>query len=73
MDTIVMAKKKIGRPRTSVRHDVNIKFDRVLAGQARAIANGMGISMAEYLSELARPGIHRDYARLLRDLEGGDE
>jgi hypothetical protein len=66
-----MAKKKTGRPKTSERQDVNVKFDRILAGRARAVANGRGISMAEYLTELARAVIDRDFAKLLRDLEGG--
>jgi hypothetical protein len=67
----MMAKKKIGRPKTSDRQDVSIKFDKVLAGRARMIARGRGIPLAAYLSELARPIIDRDYARLMRELEEG--
>jgi hypothetical protein len=66
-----MAKKKMGRPKTSDRQDVSIKFDKTLAGKARLIAQGRGVSMAEYLSEMTRPLIDRDYAKLMRDLEGG--
>lgn len=65
----VMA-KKMGRPKTSIRNDVSIKFDKVLAGKARLIAQGRGIPMAEYLSEAVRPIIDRDYAKLMRELEG---
>jgi hypothetical protein len=68
-----MAKKRPGRPKSSERQDVSIKFDRTLAGKARAIATGRGIPMAEYLSEMARPQIDRDYAKLLRELEGGSD
>jgi hypothetical protein len=64
-----MAKKQMGRPKTSDRHDVSIKFDKILAGRARLIAQGRGVTMAEYLSESARPIIDRDYARLMRELE----
>jgi hypothetical protein len=71
MVSTMMAKKRMGRPRTSVRQDVSIKFDKTLARMARLIAEGQGISMAEYLTELTRPMISRDYARLMRDLEGG--
>ena len=67
-----MAKKRRGRPKSSDRQDVSIKFDKVLAGRARLIAQGRGIPMAEYLSEIARPIIDRDYARLMRELEGGE-
>lgn len=31
---MVMA-KKMGRPKSSVRNDVSIKFDKILAGKAR--------------------------------------
>src|SRR4051812_7706088 len=66
-----VAKKKMGRPQTSERQDVSIKFDRTLAGKARAIAIGRGITMAAYLSDMTRPVIDRDYAKLMRDLESG--
>jgi hypothetical protein len=65
-----MAKKRIGRPKSG-RHDVSIKFDKVLAGRARLITQGRGITLAEYLSEITRPIIDRDYAKLMRELEGG--
>ena len=68
-----MAKKTMGRPKSSDRQDVSIKFDRVLAGRARLIAQGRGIPMAEYLSESARPIIDRDYSKLMRELEGGSK
>jgi hypothetical protein len=66
-----MEKKRMGRPKTSERRDVSIKFDKVLAGRARLIAKGRGISIAEYLSETFRPIIDRDYVKLMRELEGG--
>jgi hypothetical protein len=53
------------------RQDVSIKFDRILAAKARQIALARGAPMAEYLSELSRAAIDRDYAKLLRELEGG--
>lgn len=65
-----MMAKRMGRPKTSVRSDVSIKFDRILAGKARLISQARGIPMAEYLSESVRPIINRDYAKLVRDLEG---
>jgi hypothetical protein len=65
----VMAKKKMGRPKTSTRDDVSIKYDRVLARRAKAVADGKRISMAEYLSEITRPVVDGDYAKLLRELD----
>jgi hypothetical protein len=61
--------KKMGRPKSSDRDDVSIKFDRILAGKARLISQGRGVSMAEYLSEMTRTFIDRDYAKLMRELE----
>jgi hypothetical protein len=70
MGGTAMAKKKMGRPRTSGRQDVSIKFDKTLAGKARLISQGRGVSMAEYLTEMTKPIIDRDYAKLMRELEG---
>lgn len=69
MVSLAMAKRSAGRPKTSERSDVSIKFDKVLAGRARIIAQGKGITMAEYLSEMCQPIIDRDYAKLMRELE----
>lgn len=66
----VMMAKKMGRPKTSERHDVSIKFDKTLAGKARLITQARGLSIAEYLSEMTRPLIDKDYAKLMRELEG---
>lgn len=66
-----MAKKRMGRPPSSDRVDVSIKFDKLLSRKAEMIARARGISRAEYLSEMTRPHIDRDYARLMRELEGG--
>jgi hypothetical protein len=63
-----MEKKKMGRPR-SVRQDASIKFDKILLGRARHVAQARGIGIAEYLSELSRPLIDRDYRSLLKELE----
>lgn len=68
-----VAKRRTGRPKSSARKDVSIKFDQGLARKARMIAEATNISMAEYLSELARPLIDRDYARLMRQLEEGQD
>ena len=65
MSGTTMAKKKMGRPKTSERQDVSIKFDKILAARARQIALSRGVSMAEYLSELAaadRPGLRQAFA-----------
>jgi len=62
-----MAKLR-GRPKGD-RDDIPVKLDRKLAGMAKAIATARGATVGEYLSELTSTQIHRDYARMLRDLE----
>jgi hypothetical protein len=69
---LVMAKKRIGRPPLG-RDDINVKIDRVLAGRAKVIAQGRGVSLAQYLSEVTKAVINRDYAQLMRELEGGSK
>jgi hypothetical protein len=73
MAGVALMAKKTGRPKTSERQDVSIKFDKTLAGKARLISQGRGVSMAEYLSEMTRAIIDRDYAKLMRELEAGDK
>ena len=62
-----MAKMK-GRPKGD-RDDIPVKLDRKLAGMAKAIATARGGTVGEYLSELTSAPIHRDYAKMLRELE----
>lgn len=67
-----MAKAK-GRPKSSERHDVSIKFDKSLVAMARMVATAKGTSLAEYLSEAARPVIEKDFAREMKRLEGSGQ
>lgn len=55
------AREGAGRPRKG-RDDVTIKFDRALAAKAKFVAEMRGITAAEYLSELHRAEIDRDFA-----------
>jgi hypothetical protein len=67
----VMGRPK-GRPKSSIRHDVSTKFDKALLGMARMVATAKGISVAEYISEAARPVIERDFGKEMKRL-GGEE
>lgn len=71
-EAATMARPK-GRPKSSERDDVSTKFDRALLGMARMVATARGLSIAEYLSEAARPVIERDFAREMKRLEGKGE
>jgi ribosomal protein L7/L12 len=65
----------MGRPkgRVSERDDVTVKLDRAIVGKAKAIALHRGITVAELLSDAAKPVIDKAYAAMLRELEAGEE
>lgn len=46
------------------RTDLTAKIDAGLLIKARTVASDRNISMAEYLSEVLRPHVERDYAKL---------
>ncbi|MGP0067722.1 MAG: hypothetical protein ACLQGP_29520 [Isosphaeraceae bacterium] len=63
-----MAKTR-GRPKSSERTDVAVKIDRAVAAKAKAIATHRGTSVAEVLTDLARPAVDGAYVAMLRELE----
>jgi Meiotically Up-regulated Gene 113 (MUG113) protein len=44
-----------------------------LASKARLIVGDRGVDLSEYLSEILRPRITKDYAAMIRKLEGGSK
>lgn len=52
-----------GRPKKSERDDVSVKMDRAVISRARFVADGRGIALAEYLSEMIRPIVGKDFER----------
>lgn len=55
------------------RKDKAIKIDEDLAMKAKIIANGRGLSIAEYVSSLIRPIIAKDWPKALKRLQDGPE
>lgn len=53
-----------GRPNRG-RDDATAKIDRILLGKAQLIAKDRGISVAEFLSEILRGPIEKEYGKLL--------
>ena len=70
MAGLAMAKKKMGRPKTSERQDVSVKFDKTLAGMARMMALSKGVSLAEYISEASRAVIEKDFGKEMERFKG---
>jgi hypothetical protein len=65
-----MAKKRTGRPKTSTRDDVVARIDRGVIARARYVAETRKIPLAEYLSEILRPVVLRDFDKTTKQ---GDE
>ena len=56
-----MEKRRPGRPWSSNRDDITVKLDRKVASQARYLAESRGIPLSEYLSEILRPFVLKDF------------
>jgi hypothetical protein len=45
-----------------------VKFDRTLAQKSKLIASRMGIDMSQYIIDIAKDGIERDFARVVQEM-----
>ncbi len=61
--------KKRGRPRSSERRDAVVKLDVTIVGKAQMIAKARGTSVAEYLSEMIRGLVNRDFLVEMKRIE----
>jgi hypothetical protein len=59
---VAMGRKKTGRVS-------NVRIDSSLAQKAKVIAAGKGVSMAEYLSELIREGINKEWPKVVKSVD----
>lgn len=65
-----MAAKKQKPAEKGKRDDVAVKVDRLLADKARLVAKRRGTTLAEYVSELIRGPVDRDFAKEIKAMEG---
>ncbi len=63
----------MGRPKKSFGESSQVRIPSDLASMARLIAGRRGIDLVDYLSEALRPKITKDYAALVKELEGGSK
>ena len=61
--------KKRGRPKASKRRDAVGKLDITVVGQAQMVAKANGTSVSEYLSELVRGLVDRDFLKVMKRME----
>ena len=63
--------KPIGRPPKSTRDDVVARIDRVVIAHARFVADSRKIPLAQYLSEVLRPTVMKDFEHETLKKKGG--
>jgi hypothetical protein len=70
-ETAMGTTSTMGRPKgkRTERDDVAVKVDRAIVGKAKMVATHLGISVAELLSDAAKPTIDKAYAQMIRDLD----
>lgn len=60
--------KHPGRPKRSTRNDVTVKVDSGVVTKAKLVADTRDIPLAEYLTELLRSPVDRDFAKAVRSI-----
>lgn len=65
-----MAAKKRSEPQAEheKRDDMAVKIDRSLVNKARLVASQRKITLAEYISDLIRIPVERDFSKTVRDM-----
>jgi hypothetical protein len=63
-----MARKR-GRPKGIERRDAVVKLDVIIVGKAQMVAKARGTSVAEYLSELIRVPVDRDFLEIMKRMD----
>ena len=69
-----MARKR-GRPKGTGRRDAVVKLEVIIVGKAQMVAKARGTSVAEYISEIIRVPVDRDFLVIMKriDSEAGAE
>ena len=65
-----MARPK-GRPKAEQRHDKTVRIDARVLGMAEMVARTRGVTLAEYLTGLVREPVAKDFAKVMKQVEGG--
>jgi hypothetical protein len=62
-----MAKKKSARAEPPTKA---VKIDRALAAKAQMIAADKGVPLADYISEMLRGAVEKDWGRMVKRVSG---
>jgi hypothetical protein len=61
---VAVKKKRSGKPK---RDDKAVKMDRIVVDKANWVATRRGITAAEYLTEMVRSQVERDFAKEVKE------
>lgn len=61
--------KKAGRPKRLSERGIQVRIETDLVRMARLISTSRGENMTAFLSEILRPVIQREYAKVMREFE----
>jgi hypothetical protein len=67
-----MAKKR-GRPKQPGGEGTQVRIDPLVASKARMVASANGKSIGEYLSDLLRGIVDKDFAKEMRKVSDQDQ
>lgn len=65
-----MTEKRRGRPKTSERKDATARLDAAVLAKAQMVAKARGVSIAEYLTDIVKGPVDRDFLKEMKKLEG---
>ena len=52
------------------RNDIAVKIDRTLADKAKLVASRRGTTLAQYLSDMIRGPVEKDFSKTVKEMEG---
>lgn len=55
------------------RDDVAVKIDAKVYRKAKVVAAARGITIAEYVTDVCRPTVERDYQRMVRQMANDED
>jgi hypothetical protein len=59
-----------GRPKSADRKDGSVRIDRAVLGKIQWLAKDQGVTVSEYLTDLVRGPVEREFGRRAKKLQG---
>jgi hypothetical protein len=65
-------RKGSGRPKSADRKEGSVRIDRAVLGKIQWLAKDQGVPVSEYLTDLVRGPVEREFGRRAKKLQGGE-